>query len=395
MTAVVVERPLTAQQRVLTANNPPPPPPADQDMGHRRRAAVNSRGQSVAEVLLGNLVIDNASKCPKTAGNKAAVHTCPSDFLAGPKDPGHIKRGVRRFEDKNECVVAKALTEEWITGRKDGELLQRCHYRQRGPKDNLEGMSCSVKTEEAKQRKLRAPGNAPPHNTQAPYCEPGLGFVSEKPIYVGKRRFTAQSSVDSVGLALWGQDVPQQKKASMRRNKANESVDVLNLGQYTCKELNEHERKVLLGPRRISPGELPPRQRSIIARVKTHANETHDVFGTGCGVQEPEVVHRKNPGLSAPRRSNTVNIFEYVQPEQKQQTTHQPSRFLEHVEAESSEKHPQRKSEPFASSEPPRQALGKVELGLLFESKSPVVASRTGRSRGLYAPKTSTASLLL
>lgn len=380
MTAVDVERPLTAQERVLTANNPPPRVLIKEDIGHRRRAAANCRGQSIAALFLGDVP---AASSHHAEGKEH--HVCPSDFLAGPKEPGHIKRGVRRFEDKNECIVAKALTEEWITGRKDGEVFQRQYYKQRGPKDNLDGMSCRVKTEEAKQRKMRAPGSAPPHNTQAPYCEPELGpFTVEKPRPEGKRRFAFRSSSDNVAFGTMRATTPQPQRVHTRRNRANESVDVLNLGQYTCKQLNEHERKIMLGPREIIPCPLPPRQRSIIARVKTHANETHDVLGTGFGVKEAEVVHRKNPGLSAPRRCNAVNIFEYARDERPDRS-HKVITISEYGVEQTGE----------GSASRQRQPLKKVELGLLFESKSPDVNVRTGRSRGVYAPRGSTNNLLL
>lgn len=387
MAAVAVERPVTAQERVLSSNNPPPPPPKAMDIGHRQRAAANSRGTNIVQLFRGDDK-DAATQelsCLCVTSGKKTQHLCPSDFLSGPKEPGHVKRGVRRFDEKNECLVAKALTEEWILGRPEDEPIPPPTSRQRGPRDNLDGLCCRVKTEEAKQRKMRAPGNAPPHTTMAPYSVPELGIqVQEKQKAVGKRRFNlpAHDNVMNYGdqVAPEKSSGDQQPQAGRtRRNRANESVNVLNLGQYSGKQLNETERKIMLGPREFVPEPLPPRQRPLIARVHTHANETHDIFGTGRGVQDVEVLHRKNPGVSAPKRSEAVNIFEMGPAERKSAQPPKPR---------------DERPRPATSDPAARQCLGKVDQGVLFESKSPVVASRGGRNRGVYAPK-STTNLLL
>ncbi|EAN87063.1 putative flagellum targeting protein kharon1 [Trypanosoma cruzi] len=401
MATAAVERPTTAEERVLALNNPPPRPQKAPDISHRQRAAINTRGAGVARSLMnGPVAADIPDSPPPAAPSKKIVHASPSDFLAGPKEPGHVKRGVRRYEDRNESTVGKALTEEWILGRKEDDPVPQHVVRQRGPKDNLEGLCCSVRTEEAKPRLQRAPGLAPPHTTAAPYSETELPPRPAEALPVkGKRRFHEQTSVNLFGRAtISTRQAEADRKAERllhsRRNKANESLDVLNLGQYTREDLNEVERKIVLGPRQFIPASLPPRQRPIIARLKSHANETHDIFGTGKGVEDVEPVHRKNPGASAPKNSCAANIFGGPPLEQKPPRPFRPSQLLTYEEAPNLSKKRKDLVEAPARPASANAAAGgsgkKLEAGQLFNSKSPDIEPRGGRCRGVYAPKTGT-----
>ncbi|RNF25981.1 uncharacterized protein Tco025E_01768 [Trypanosoma conorhini] len=400
MVTAAVERPMTAEERVLASNDPPPRPSSPPDLSHRQRAAANSRGTGVAVTFSGKAAPgDNAPPPAKVVNGKTkAPQVSPSDFLAGPKEPGHVTHGVRRYEDKNECMVGKALTEEWILGRKEDDPIPRRVPKQHGPKDNLVGMACSVKTEEAKQRPQRAPGMAPPHTKAAPYSETGVPPPPKQPEpAVGKRRFQAQNNLNLFGgetsRAAQGADKKQPPvRVHTRRNRSNESLDVLNLGQYTVEELHEVERKAVYGPREFTPAPLPPRQRPIIARMKSHANETHDIFGTGKGVAEPIPLHRKSVGASAPRRSEAAGIFDYPQKEQKPSKPYHPSELLSYDEAST----PKNRKVSVATSaaeaaraERTATKLSKMTVqGQLFDSKSPDMEPHGGRCRGVYAPKT-------
>ncbi|ORC85626.1 uncharacterized protein TM35_000342380 [Trypanosoma theileri] len=410
MAAAAVERPTTAQERVLASNNPPPPPKVNTEPSHRQRAAAHNRGAGVAGYFAGK---PPAQQEAPQQSRKVLEHS-PSEFLAGPKEPGHVKHGVRRYEDRNVSTVGKALTEEWILGRgEDDEEARHHHGRHRGPKDNLEGLCCSVKTEEAKPRKLRASGHAPPPSTMAPYSEPELPpqYV-EPPHQTGRRRFKSHSSGDIIARVL-PTDANEETtgpRSRFHRNRANESVDVLNLGQYTREQLHEVERKVVKGPRQFTPAPIPPRPRPTIARVKTHANETHDIFGTGRGTEDAEPVHRKNPGASAPRRTGGANIFDTTPETQKPPKPYRPSDLLSYDDGRAQLKARQQAAEKAAAEraaaekaaqEKPRaqadaasrQPQGKVESGMLFVSKSDSVEPRGGRAPGMYAPKHGTRNI--
>ncbi|RNF08411.1 hypothetical protein TraAM80_02872 [Trypanosoma rangeli] len=398
MVAAEVERPMTAEERVLTANDPPPRPPTQPDLSHRQRAAVNNRGMGVAGTFRGKADGNNNAAVPVKVvlSKRKGIQSSPSDFLAGPREPGHVTHGVRRYEEKHECMVGKALTEEWILGRKEDDPIPRRMVNQLGPKDNLEGMACSVRTEEAKQRRQRALGMAPPHSLAAPYSETEVPPPLQQPTpAVGKRRFKIKPNVNLFqGDAGAGQDADNKQtrvRVHTLRNRSNESFDVLNLGQYSVEDLHEVERKVLLGPRQFTPASLPPRQRPIIARVRTHANQTHDIFGTGKGVEDAAPVHRKNAGASAPKRSEAAAIFDYPE-KQKPPKPYHPSGLLSYEEATTPNERKPSVSTAAAEAAAKERASTKLSKmtvqGQLFDSKSPDIAPHGGRCRGTYAPKT-------
>ncbi|KAH9578162.1 hypothetical protein LSM04_006650 [Trypanosoma melophagium] len=401
MATAVVERPSTAQERVLASNNPPPPAKVQSVPSHRQRAAANNRGAGVAGFFAGK---PPAAAEPAQAAPRKELKQSPSEFLSGPKEPGHVKHGVRRYDDRNVSTVGKALTEEWILGRGENEEVRPPQPgRHRGPKDNLEGLCCNIKTEEAKPRRMRGSGNAPPHSTMAPYSEPELPSQPVEPPHPsGRRRFKTYSSGlflsphlantendDAAGAAA------QRPRSRAHRNRANESVDVLNLGQYSREELHEVERKVVLGPRQFTPASIPPRPRPTIARVKTPANETHDIFGTGRGADETEPVHRKNPGVNAPKRTGG-SLFEAAPQEKRQVKPYRRSELLSYEECRPKLKEAQPAKEKVSEENQTASAKGgaesrqpqrKVESGMLFVSKSDTVEPRGGRGPGMYAPK--------
>ncbi|KEG06007.1 hypothetical protein DQ04_16601000 [Trypanosoma grayi] len=401
--AVAVERPNTAQERVLASNNPPPPPPVRPDPTHRQRAAANNRGTGVAGLFCGQPKPKEEEEAPPAPVPTKAPQASPSEFFSGPKDPGHVKHGVRRFEEAG-TTVGLALTEEWIRGRKEGEPITLLPSKQSGPKGNLEGLCCSVKTEEAKHRPLRAPGLPPAQSAGAPFSEPELPSAPPAAdTHTGKRQFKARTTAalshhyDEAAPDAAPVDDRPRGTVRTRRNRANESVDVLNLGQYTREDLHEVERKIVSGPRKFTPESLPPRRRPIIARRKTAANETHDIFGTGQGTDSACPIHRKNPGTSAPRRCG-ADLFNPQPEEVKPMKPYHPSMLLSYdvsrpATADGPRKGGERAAAAAAGAAPescaPRKAPQKAEPGTLFVSKSESYEPRGGRGRGVYAPKSS------
>ncbi|KAH8620523.1 hypothetical protein ERJ75_000042100 [Trypanosoma vivax] len=403
-------RPSTAQERILAANRPPPPPPPPAIPTHKQLSAINRNGNGVSQVLF---VKTNSAEAEE---KRVTTHTTvskskyrnTSELIVGPSEPGHIRRGVRRFEAQDECTVGKALTEEWIRGYGDEEDPPVHVVRQRGPKDNLEGNCCRILTEEAKPRKMRAPGNAPPHTSRAPYSEPDLNdlYVSSEQ-NVPRRQYVCRDNGNIIcpDPLPHGTVLDDRPRGTVRShcNRSNMSVDVLNLGQYTREELNEVERKIVAGPRAFTPPPLPPRQRALISRVRTNANVTHDIFGTGNGVDDAEPIHCKRNGECAPKRADEFSIFDTTPLPQKPVKEFYPSDLLAYNEPRVSAKELREKAAREARMKPvPCTAFqtpgsnkieGRVERGLLYTPKSSEIVARGGRARGTYAPKACALSL--
>nr|CCC93996.1 unnamed protein product [Trypanosoma congolense IL3000] len=407
--AASVPRPSTAQERILASNIPPPPPPPPPGPSHRQRAAYNNYGVGVSAVFglqpRGIVsAMDNELTSPSATRKNNYRDT--SEIILGPSKPSQIKHGVRRYEGHDECSVGLALTDTWIRGYGDDEEPPAHVCRRSGPMDNLEGNCCRVKTEEPKQRKMLAPGNPPPRTTMPPYSVPEYGPVVQEE--APKRRQVRRDN----GNIICPEPLPKgtvfddRKRGTVRtsRNRSNESVDVLNLGQYTREQLNEVERKYIVGPREFIPESLPPRQRPIIARVHTPANATHDIFGTGNGVEDVEPVHCKKRGESAPKRSNEFDIFDPTPAPQNPPKPYCPSDLLVYDEPRVSSKELRNQAAREARRNPekycpvttvmsPQKIAKKTENGVMFHSKSQEITPRGGRARGIYAPKPTAISL--
>ncbi|CBH16001.1 flagellum targeting protein kharon1, putative [Trypanosoma equiperdum] len=410
MSATVAQRPSTAQERILASNCPPPPPPPPGSPSHRQRAAYNNFGSGVSAMFgfqpTGLVTaIENETQGPVVT--RRTKYRDTSEIILGPSKPSQIKHGVRRYDGHDDCSVGLALTDTWIRGYADDEEPPAHVVRQRGPKDNLEGNCCRVKTEETKPRKMLAPGNPPPRTTRPPYSVPEYdGNNAEETCPKRLYRHKDSGNIICPEPLPKGTVIDDRPRGTVRshRNRSNESVDVLNLGQYSSEQLNEVERKLVAGPREFIPPPLPPRQRPIIARVHTPANATHDIFGTGQGVEDIEPVHCKKRGESAPKRSGEFDIFDPTPLPQQPTKGYNPSDLLVYDEPYVSVQEKREKAAREARRNPEKYCPGnvvtsshkiekKTESGVVFHSKSQEITAHGGRARGLYAPRGSSISL--
>lgn len=140
--------------------------------------------------------------------------------------------------------------------------------------------------------------------------------------------------------------LPPCRKSS---NKANESVDVLNLYCYSPEELSEKPQPYKqLGPRKYVAPDMPPRRQPMIHPINTPAKQEHDVLGTGrWGIPEKEHPRGLARGACRPPR-DTANLFRggIAPAEESAPRSYQPAPRRGSVEAPS-ERRSSRQVEPF------------------------------------------------
>lgn len=138
-------------------------------------------------------------------------------------------------------------------------------------------------------------------------------------------------------------------------NKANESVDVLNLYCYSPEELSEKPQPYKqLGPRKYVAPDMPPRKQPMIHPINTPAKQEHDVLGTGrWGVPEKEQVRGLARGSCRPPR-DTANLFrggvarnEESEPQSNQSAPRRDAAREQPSERRNSERRDSRQVEPY------------------------------------------------
>ncbi|CCW63287.1 unnamed protein product, partial [Phytomonas sp. EM1] len=272
-------------------------------------------GVSVAKLMRGERS-EGEEKPTQQHGKsiKKKKFTNPSEFLAGPGQPGRITHGPRRFRGTNKDTVSKMLSDAFIMGESSAIVVEdKARCKQLSSKSYLTHLTnvCDV-TEEPAPFRTQIHINPAARKTEVPFSLYNDVRPVPKQDKLGKRQYKNSVSMKNF---LTGTDdngnmfVPEQMKGSYRSSKSNKSVDVLNLGKYNPDALQEVRPPVIQrGPRHFEPPEMPPRRRPHIRPMKVVAKEEHDVLGTGLSGKPMEVKHScKARGVAHPSESN--NLF--------------------------------------------------------------------------------------
>ncbi|CBZ26445.1 conserved hypothetical protein [Leishmania mexicana MHOM/GT/2001/U1103] len=335
-------------------------------LSSRQRARKNRSGENAARVIRGlDLLSDSGERRPNTGRLHCPPphnnFSSPREFFAGPSHPPRLFTGIRRYPNGNRDSVGAMLTDEYfmtnyddstITGRNGGALRRGSS---RSPMRGGSGAYGSVakRGEGAlRQKKAHRRANSINGATAQFRCRDGLTnncivTAPEAPWRCGVKITHPQGGMDApyfedndprpprnvppvtgkrhvpppqkdakmfgqVPPPKEGEDVFQSSLPPCHKtsNKANESVDVLNLHYYTADELNEKPHPVKqLGPRKCESQELPPRKPPVIKPINTPAKQEHDVLGTGrWGFPEKEHPRGLARGLCRPPH-DTANLF--------------------------------------------------------------------------------------
>ncbi|KAG5490744.1 hypothetical protein JKF63_00866 [Porcisia hertigi] len=335
----------------------------------RQRARKNRSGENAARVIVGLDVIDKDAEVRTPVGRHHGVaprdnYGSPTEFFGGPRQPPRQCSGIRRNPESNRDTVGLMLTDEYLmidsgfevpsngrkgtacngaprasvssTGASYGTPAKRGEGAARERKARIKNRSCGANT--AVVGNFRHPDGLtnncivtaaeapwrcgvrmtqPQDSLGAPYFEDNNPLPPrDTPALTGKRHIKPPFK----DAEMFGQMRPLEGEENSHKlsllpchktsNKANESVDVLNLYTYTAEELNEKPQPhKQLGPRMYVPPDMPPRKPAAIKPINTPAKEEHDVLGTGrWGVPPKEHPHGLARGSCRPPH-DTANLF--------------------------------------------------------------------------------------
>ncbi|KAG5489013.1 hypothetical protein JIQ42_00633 [Leishmania sp. Namibia] len=341
-------------------------------MSARQRARKNVSGENAARVIMGmDLMSEDAERRPSHGRQRSNAprnnFSSPIEFFAGPRQPARQQTGVRRNPNGNQDSVGVMLRDEYFMMDHDassanarrGARRSSSKYGARGSASGFSLMAYGLQarrgegTARQKNALLQNRKSGFANGATSPYrCRDGLTnncivTAPEAPWRCGVRITHPQGPMDAPffedndprpprevpavtgkrhvkpphkDAKMFGQvqplkegeedyesSLPPCHKAS---NKANESVDVLNLYCYTPEELNEKPVPYKqLGPRTFSAPDMPPRKPAKIKSINTPAKQEHDVLGTGrWGVAEQPHPRGLARGLCRPPR-DTANLF--------------------------------------------------------------------------------------
>ncbi|CAM44368.1 conserved hypothetical protein [Leishmania braziliensis MHOM/BR/75/M2904] len=341
-------------------------------MSARQRAKKCRSGENAARLLMGlDLEMDDAERrkhagrCHSNAPRNS--FSSPREFFAGPTKPPHRCSGIRHNPDGNRDSVGFMLKDEYFMMNPEIDKFQSRRLRARMVRNgspcrygSISGMGAygiQARRGEGSLRQNKtlkmARMNGSPWGTGSYHCRDGLTnncivTAPEVPWRCGVRITHPQGAMEAPYFedndprpprdvpAVTGKRhvKPPYKDAKMfgqvpppaegeedefhsilppchkTSNKANESVDVLNLYCYTADELNEKPQPYKqLGPRKCGAPELPPKKPPVIKHIDTPARQEHDVLGTGrWGFPEKQVPRGLARGLCRPRH-DTANLF--------------------------------------------------------------------------------------
>ncbi|CAC9552789.1 conserved hypothetical protein [Leishmania infantum JPCM5] len=347
----------------------------------RQRARKNRSGENAARVIMGlDLASDSAERRPNPGRQHCAPprnnFSSPREFFAGPSHPPRMFTGIRRYPNCNRDSVGTMLTDEYfmtscddssITGRSGGALRRASSRSLMYAASGAYGTQAKRGEGTSRQKKARKRGGSINGATALLRCRDGLTnncivTAPEAPWRCGVKITHPQGAMEAPyfedndprpprdappvtgkrhvppphkDAKMFGQVPPPQEgeedlfqstlpPCHKTSNKANESVDVLNLHSYTADELNEKPQPFKqLGPRKCSAPELPPRKPPVIKPINTPAKQEHDVLGTGrWGSPEKEQPRGLARGLCRPPH-DTANLFHggMPQPDEKAGST--------------------------------------------------------------------------
>lgn len=347
---------------------------ASENLSARQRARNNTSGINVSRVLRGQPPVHESDEAQPNGGRRRgnAPHdnyASPREFFSGPRQPPRQCSGIRRNPDANRDTVGLMLTDEYLmmnnganpaaAGRpgypRQGQSTADGQPTARGAQSYgiaaRRGQGATRAREAAKAHKASTKNQAkrtpcsyhdgltnncivtapekewrsgvkithPQSGMDAPYFEDNdprpprdppavTGKRHVRPPYKDAKMFGQVPPMTEEELAATFQSTlpPCHKTA----NRANESVDVLNLYCYSPEELSEKPQPhKQLGPRKYVAPDMPPRKPPMIQPINTPAKQEHDVLGTGrWGRPEKEHPRGLGRGLCRPPH-DTANLF--------------------------------------------------------------------------------------
>ncbi|KAK7201576.1 flagellum targeting protein kharon1 [Novymonas esmeraldas] len=402
-----------------------------------QRARKDRSGENAARAILGLAPVQEDAEVRPTPGRHHGTaprnnFSSPTEFLAGPRQPPRQQSGIRRNPNANRDTVGNMLTDEYfmihnpsnslpIRGaplksadprgsvsadagawygaaakRGEGAARQKHARNQASKNAGVSGATAPIRYRDGLTYNciVTAPEQEwhsgvkitqPQGGMDAPYFEDtDPRPPREEPAVTGKRHVRPPYK----DAKLFGQapplrpdeedfhnELPPCRKTA---NKANESVDVLNLHCYSADELSEKPQSYKqLGPRHFVAPDMPPKKPALIRQIHTTAKNEHDVLGTGrWGVPEKEHPHGVARGSCRPPR-DTANLFRggIAPPEDKSSSQSgraprsssnqsRPSRQVQPFRSNSRSGSPKKRPDPvFNDADRPRKLLNKKNAG--------------------------------
>lgn len=298
------------------------------EMSHRNRARANRSGADCAAAMRGHPnpnAAEEVQQPPRRPARKDGNFANHMEFLAGPQKPGKIQRGVRRSDVHEVDHVGHMLTDEFLMSGSNTKTKAEIPKQAR---THLT-FACYPTEEPPAYRPTLNMDHTPARNLDAPYFEVNDPKPPREAAPVSGRKQVKQIHKANKVIIAPGEKDPNYDYSTRtaHKNKANESVNVTNLGIYTPEQLNEMQptQRHLGVPAFIAP-DMPPRRRPAFHQVKTSAKDEHDVLGTGrCGHPETEKSVGKAHGTCKPPRES--NIFAAT-PNAQQQVAPAPAQTL-------------------------------------------------------------------
>ncbi|GET93684.1 hypothetical protein, conserved [Leishmania tarentolae] len=351
---------------VMAHQTSPPRSGEPASMSTRQRARQNRSGENAARLLMGmDLANEDAERKPNTGRQHCAAprnnFSSPCEFFGGPRHPPRMVTGIRRNPNSNADSVGMMLTDEYFmkgsdnvsAGPNRGAQRRKSSYGSASFANGAYGAPAKRGEGQAREKKARRKINSKNASSGPFHCQDGLTNncivtapeapwrcgvkithpqgVMEAPYFEDNDPRPPRDTPPVTGkrhlkpphrdAPMFGQigHLTETEEEQMQgvlppchktSNRANESVDVLNLHCYTADELNERPQPFKqLGPRKCSAQELPPKKPPVIRPINTPAKQEHDVLGTGrWGSPEKEQPRGLGRGSCRPPR-DTANLF--------------------------------------------------------------------------------------
>ncbi|KPI90557.1 hypothetical protein ABL78_0317 [Leptomonas seymouri] len=339
----------------------------------RQRARNCSSGVNVSRVLRGQPPLQEGEEMRTNVGRRHGNgphenFSSAREFFSGPRQPPRQCSGIRRNPDANRDTVGHMMTDAYLMGSdakgsvagQNGEQSRRAaaardepasqgaqpygvaakrgegatrarnelnakraaayNNTARAPNGSREGITYNcIVTAAEKEWRSGVKITHPQGPMDVPYFEDNDPRPArDVPTATGKRRvrppYKDAKMFGQMALLPEGEEGKDNEKVLQpchkKANKANESVDVLNLHCYSAEELSEKPQPhKQLGPRKYVAPDMPPRKPPMIHPINTVAKQEHDVLGTGrWGVPEKEHPHGLARGSCRPPH-DTANLF--------------------------------------------------------------------------------------
>lgn len=323
----------------------------NQDITARQRAR-NDRGGKATSALIYGTSNPNAMPEPEpvkkvTKNPQKDNYRNPSEFYAGPSQPGKV-HGARRNEAAQKDTVAVLLTDEGLmsagpggeggvpfaTRRKrgGGGGFTEGGYGEAIPPGGF-GPNKVPKAPLAERTNVDYvchPVNPDPQwrsgvkmtHAAEPMDAPFFEDMDPKPAretnqVSGKRRIRGHQERRNPVILDPSKPLNAEEKAaaaapttSRKTNRANQSVNVMCLNAYSADQL--HEPRPIYrpqGPRKFTAPDMPPAPHSRVTAIKSHAKDEHDVLGTGRWGTPEEPKHEGVGKGSCRPKYDSANLF--------------------------------------------------------------------------------------